>query len=84
MGAKRIVGVPNHYHLLIETPRDNIKQIMQNIITSYTVFINRKYHRSGHLFQGRYVVRRPEHFRWSSYRDYIRSRNIPYAFWPRS
>src|SRR4030042_6587968 len=44
----------NHYHLLIETPRANIKQVMQNINTSYTVFINRKYGRSGHLFQGRY------------------------------
>jgi hypothetical protein len=27
---------------------------MQNINTSYTVFVNRKYNRSGHLFQGRY------------------------------
>ena len=44
----------NHYHLLVETPLANIKQIMQNINTSYTVFVNRKYNRSGHLFQGRY------------------------------
>jgi len=44
----------NHYHLLIETPYTNIKQIMQNINTSYTVYINIKYRRSGHLFQGRY------------------------------
>ena len=90
----------NHVHLLVETPRANIKQIMQNINTSYTVFVNRKYHRSGHLFQGRYktfivdkeryllelgryihlnpvrarVVRRPEDFRVSSYRDYMNSR----------
>lgn len=48
------VFMSNHYHLLIETPRANIKQIMQNINTSYTVFVNRKYARSGHLFQGRY------------------------------
>lgn len=44
----------NHYHLIIETPFPNIKQIMQNINTSYTVYINKKYERSGHLFQGRY------------------------------
>lgn len=95
------VFMSNHYHLLIETPRANIKQIMQNLNTSYTVFVNRKYRRLGHLFQGRYkafivdkeryllelgryihlnpvragVVRRPEDFRWSSYRDYIRGRN---------
>jgi putative transposase len=95
------VFMSNHYHLLIETPRANIKQIMQNINTSYTVFVNRRYRRSGHLFQGRYkafivdkeryllglgryihlnpvrvgVVRRPQDFRWSSYRDYISSRS---------
>ncbi len=44
----------NHYHLLIETPKANISQIMQNINTSYTVFVNKKYQRSGHLFQGRF------------------------------
>lgn len=44
----------NHYHLLIETPKANISQIMQNINTSYTVYINRKYRRNGHLFQGRF------------------------------
>jgi len=48
------VFMSNHYHLLIETPHANIKQIMQNINTSYTVFVNRKYQRSGHLLQGRY------------------------------
>jgi hypothetical protein len=74
---------------------------MQNINTSYSVFVNRKYQRSGHLFQGRYkafivdkeryllelgryihlnpvragMVRRPEDFGWSSYRDYVRGRN---------
>ncbi len=44
----------NHYHLLMETPKANISQIMQNINTSYTVYVNRKYLRSGHLFQGRF------------------------------
>lgn len=44
----------NHYHLLIETPKANISQIMQNINTSYTVYINRQYQRSGHLLQGRF------------------------------
>ncbi|MBI5740863.1 MAG: transposase [Nitrospirae bacterium] len=44
----------NHYHLLVETPKANISRVMQNINTSYTVYINRKYQRSGHLFQGRF------------------------------
>lgn len=48
------VLMSNHYHVLIETPYANIKQIMQNINTSYTVYINRRHKRFGHLFQGRY------------------------------
>jgi len=48
------VLMDNHYHLMLETHLSNIAQIMQNINTSYTVYVNRKYDRSGHLFQGRY------------------------------
>ena len=48
------VLMDNHYHFLMETPRANISQTMQNTNTSYTVHINRKYSRSGHLFQGRF------------------------------
>ncbi len=44
----------NHYHLLMETPKANLSQIMQNINTSYTVYVNRKYQRHGHLLQGRF------------------------------
>ena len=44
----------NHYHLMIETPKGNLSQIMQNINTSHTVYMNRKYRRNGHLFQGRF------------------------------
>lgn len=48
------VLMDNHYHLLMETPHANIKQIMQNINTSYTVYANKRHKRFGHLFQGRY------------------------------
>ncbi len=48
------VLMDNHYHLLIETPLANLSQVMQNINTSYTVYVNRKYMRAGHLFQGRF------------------------------
>ncbi len=30
----------NHYHLRMETPKANLSQIMQNIDTSYTVYVN--------------------------------------------
>ena len=45
------VLMDNHYHLLIETPHANIKQAMQNINTSYTVSVNKRHKRYGHLLQ---------------------------------
>ncbi|MHB8881307.1 MAG: REP-associated tyrosine transposase [Thermodesulfovibrionales bacterium] len=48
------VLMDNHYHFMIETPKANLSQTMQNINTSYTVYANKKHRRSGHLFQGRF------------------------------
>jgi putative transposase len=48
------VLMPNHYHLLIETPEGNLSKLMHYINSSYTNYINRSKERSGHLFQGRY------------------------------
>jgi len=48
------VLMPNHYHLLIETPEGNISQVMHRLNASYTGYINRTRQRTGHLFQGRY------------------------------
>ena len=44
----------NHYHLLLETPRGNLSQIMQHINGAYTTYFNVKRKRVGHLFQGRF------------------------------
>ncbi|MCP4324365.1 MAG: transposase [Alteromonadales bacterium] len=44
----------NHYHLLIETPDANLSKGMRQLNGVFTQSINRKYHRVGHLFQGRY------------------------------
>ena len=44
----------NHYHLLLETPRSNLSQILHHINGAYTTYFNVKRNRSGHLFQGRY------------------------------
>ena len=46
--------MPNHYHLLIETPLANLSRTMQFINSSYTTYYNAKRKASGHLFQGRY------------------------------
>jgi len=44
----------NHYHFLIETPEANLSRGMQRLNGRYTQSFNRKHHRVGHLFQGRY------------------------------
>ena len=46
--------MPNHYHVLVETPRGNLSQAMAWLQTTYTVRFNRRHRRNGHLFQGRY------------------------------
>lgn len=46
--------MPNHYHLIIETPLGNLSFMMHFINTMYSVYLNTKHKRSGHLFQGRY------------------------------
>ena len=46
--------MPNHFHLLVCTPKGNLSEFMRHFNISYTGSFNRKYHRSGHLYQGRY------------------------------
>jgi len=44
----------NHYHLLLETKDDNLSKFMRQINMNYAIYFNKKYKRSGHLWQGRY------------------------------
>jgi REP element-mobilizing transposase RayT len=44
----------NHYHLLLETPKANLSQIMRGLNGRYTRFFNKTRQRMGHMFQGRY------------------------------
>ena len=46
--------MPNHFHLVMETPLGNLARGMAWLQTTYTIRFNRKYRRCGHLFQGRY------------------------------
>ena len=46
--------MPNHYHLIVGTPRGNLSQAMGWLQTTFTVRFNRQRRRSGHLFQGRF------------------------------
>ena len=49
--------MPNHWHLLIETPQANVTAFMQQFNTSYTTDFNRVHQRTGHLYAGRYKAK---------------------------
>ncbi|ABB45000.1 Protein of unknown function DUF1568 [Sulfurimonas denitrificans DSM 1251] len=44
----------NHYHILLETKQTNLSKAMQFVNDKYAKYFNKKYTRSGHLWQGRY------------------------------
>ncbi len=44
----------NHFHLVIEIGHIPLSRIMQRLLSRYSCYINKKYDRVGHLFQGRY------------------------------
>ena len=48
------VLMPNHYHLLLETPEANLVAGMKWFQGTYTQRYNRRHRQCGHLFQGRY------------------------------
>ncbi len=46
---------PNHYHFIIrQLENRGIEKFMHRLGTAYTMFFNKKYKRSGALFQGRF------------------------------
>jgi len=46
--------MPNHVHLLLEMSQTPVSRVLQRFHTSYTAYLNKKYGRVGHVFQGRY------------------------------
>jgi REP element-mobilizing transposase RayT len=44
----------NHFHLLLMPTTVSLSETMRRLLTGYAVYFNRKYQRSGHLFQNRY------------------------------
>lgn len=44
----------NHVHLVIQIKYIPLSKIMQNISSSFTRYINKKFNKNGHLFRGRY------------------------------
>lgn len=48
------VLMPNHFHLLIQTRKISLSKIMTSLLTSYSMYFNKKYERVGILFQNRF------------------------------
>jgi len=51
------VCMTNHFHLVFETPEANCSKFMHSLLTSYTVYYNRRHQRHGHLLDGRYKAK---------------------------
>jgi len=49
--------ISNHFHMVVETPRGNLKSFMHGILTGYGVYFNWVHNRHGHVTQGRYGAR---------------------------
>ena len=57
MWTVRIAGfclMPNHYHLLVQTPLANLARFMRHVDGVYTQRFNRAHNSDGPLFRGRY------------------------------
>lgn len=48
------VLIPNHFHLLAETPEPNLVSGMKWLLGAFSQGWNRRHQRRGHVFQGRY------------------------------
>jgi putative transposase len=46
--------MPNHYHIVLETPRGNIARVMRYVNGVFAQRMNQKYGLTGHLFEARY------------------------------
>lgn len=47
--------MPNHFHILVRQEKDNgISLFMQKVSTAYVMYYNKKYKRTGSLFEGKF------------------------------
>jgi len=46
--------MPNHYHLLVETPDANLSRAMRHLNGLFAQYFNRRHQRPGHVLQGRF------------------------------
>jgi len=61
--------MPNHFHILItQTKKGSISKFMQKLTTAYVMYYNKKYERTGGLFEGRFKA---EHADSDNYLKYL-------------
>lgn len=52
------VLMPNHFHILItEKQKGGVSKFMQKISTAYVMYYNKKYNRTGSLFEGKFKAK---------------------------
>ena len=61
--------MPNHFHILItQTNKEDISNFMQKLSTAYSMYYNKKYIRTGSLFEGKF---KSEHIDKDRYFKYL-------------
>lgn len=60
--------MPNHFHILLtQTTENGISKFMQKLSTAYAMYYNKKYERTGGLFEGRFKSRHVPNDRYLKY-----------------
>lgn len=77
--------MPNHFHLLI-TERENgsISKFIQKLSTAYVMYYNKKYERTGGLFEGKFKSQHPATDRYLKYLFsyiYLNALKLKYKHW---
>lgn len=63
------VIMPNHFHILMTQTKDgDVSKFMQKLTTAYVMYYNKKYNRTGSLFEGKF---KSEHLDKDTYLKYI-------------
>lgn len=76
--------MPNHFHLLIKQNKEkSMVSLMRCLSTRYSMYFNRKYKRTGHLFQGIYkavLINNDEHLAHVSRYIHINPKGINLSY----
>jgi len=60
--------MPNHFHLLVRAREEGgVSKFMQKLTTGYTMYFNKRYERTGALFQGKFKATHVNNDRYLRY-----------------